>query len=126
MKKDQKWRYRKYLIQQFVGNSWKAILFVVVILAFFITLGAEHIESETVREATIVGVHQTQSETPKPSRILVEFDNGNRAILNRSHHMLPEIGRRVVVKSQKRSITGITSHHFIEYVDERIDSTQDD
>ena len=97
----------------FLKNEKWALLFVFGLIAFVVFIATrEKPVSEGEFVGTIVGVHQEQSDTPRPPELVVDLENGRRVVLFRSRGKWRKVGSKVVVEK-----IGVR-YRFLRFVEE--------
>jgi len=99
-----------------VLSHWKSVTILIIIAAIFAVISYDQPVILGELEATVVGVVQRQSETPRPSRVVIEFENGQRATIPRSRKYIPNIGARIIVRKSERELIGTVHFSFVRCV----------
>lgn len=101
-----------------INNLW-GYLFVGGALILLIAFAIDAPVPTEVLEAEIVGVHQRQSEEPRPPVLLAKLQNGITVRLHGSSHVLRKIGAKVLVQKYERRLFGAVHFRFISFVEQR-------
>jgi len=98
------------------SNFW-AIVVGVGLLGIFIAFAMDNPVAGEIVEAKIVGVHQYQSEVPKPPVLIAELPSGQRTLLAGSQRVARRINALARIQRYETRVMGRVYYRFIAYID---------
>jgi hypothetical protein len=100
-----------------INNFW-GYLIVSLLLGLLILAAVDTPIPSEEYTATLVGIHQAQSETPRPALLVAELPSGLNVKLAGSATILRKMGAKVIVQKYERKILPFVTYRFVRFVEE--------
>ena len=92
-------------------------LVVIPILAALVAFVGDPYGDPEIVTGTVVGLHQTQSETARNTQFVVRLDSGETVIVSNSEWILFEKGRSAVLEWRQSMLFGWQRYRFVRYLE---------